>query len=66
MTEWYDIDWNNDRAELADLEYSEPLPVDELVEPEEPDPNICTCEISEKLCPVHNISDDENEEEIYY
>lgn len=60
MTEWFDTQFDEDRKELADLEYSDPLvPVDD--EEEVIEIEICTCEISDFPCPMHPVSVEEDE-----
>jgi hypothetical protein len=57
MTEWYDQMFEEERAEMAELEYSEALlPTDDLEDEIE---ETCTCDVSERTCEVHNIKDDE-------
>lgn len=61
MTEWFDSQFEQDRFELSEIEYSAPLSTNiieddmELDEGEE----ICSCDVSERLCPLHNILEDE-------
>lgn len=51
MTDWYDIDWKEEREELAEIEHSEVITVPEETDEEE---ETCTCEFEEKFCLVHN------------
>lgn len=59
MTDWFDEQFEEERQELAELEYAEVLvttdPDDIEDEPEE----ICTCDVDERKCALHNIKDDE-------
>ena len=58
-TEWYDIDWQNERAELVEIEDATPITVPEELDETDDDEEVCSCLVSPELCLVHNEPKDE-------
>ena len=57
--DWYDIDFKEEREELAELEYSDPLFPTE--DEEEQEIIECTCILNDGLpCPIHDKLDEED------
>lgn len=54
----FDKQWNDERKELADLEYTEPI----VNEEDELEEEICTCEIDKYNCLIHPLEEPDEEE----